>query len=248
MAAATAPAAAAASAGWTGGFCGAAGYRGTEDGELDGGFLAGTLRAGDFLLAVDDDFFELRSAIVADVFVDGHTRFLFVDVVIIAIFSLVGERLETTERLNAEVTFDKTQRTRRGPGRTKGSGEIEAAVGIDGLAGDEAALGEENRDTGNFIDGAEGTYGKAVGRESRKRSDHVGFDQRWSDGVDGDSLFSKEVSIRACEAEDSCFGCRIVRAHDTAILRRNRRQIDDAAPASATHGRKSALGDEKDGS
>jgi len=45
---------------------------------LDGGSLAGTLGAGDFLLAVDDDFFELGFAIVTDVFVDGHARFLFV--------------------------------------------------------------------------------------------------------------------------------------------------------------------------
>ena len=59
VAAATAAAATAASAGWAGRFCGATGYRGAEDGELDGGFLAGTFGAGDFLLAVDDDFFEL---------------------------------------------------------------------------------------------------------------------------------------------------------------------------------------------
>jgi hypothetical protein len=78
VAAATAAAATAASAGWAGGFRGAAGYRGTEDGELDGGFFAGTFGAGDFLLAVDDDFLELRIAIVADVFVDGHAWFLFV--------------------------------------------------------------------------------------------------------------------------------------------------------------------------
>jgi hypothetical protein len=98
VAAATASAATASSAGWAGRFCGAAGYGGTEDGELDGGFLTGTFRAGDFLLAVDDDFFELRVAVVADVFVDGHARFLFVDGVIIAIFGVVGERLETTEK------------------------------------------------------------------------------------------------------------------------------------------------------
>jgi hypothetical protein len=76
VAAATTATASATSAGWAGGFCGAAGDCGAEDGELDSGFLAGTLGAGDFLLAVDDDFFELRIAIVADVFVDGHARFL----------------------------------------------------------------------------------------------------------------------------------------------------------------------------
>ena len=65
---------------------------------MDGGLFAGTLGAGDFLLAIDDDFFELRIAVVADVFVDGHARFLFVDGVIIAIFDVAGERLETTER------------------------------------------------------------------------------------------------------------------------------------------------------
>src|SRR6266850_8590911 len=127
-------------------------------------------------------------------------------------------------------------------------GEIDAPVGIDGLAGDEAALGEENGDTGNFIDGAEGTYGEAVGRESGKRSDHVGFDQRWSDGVDGDCLFGKEVSIRTCQAEDSSFGCGVVRADDAAVLRCYGREIDDAAPAFCAHGGERALGDEKDGS
>jgi hypothetical protein len=47
-----------------------------EDGELDGGLFAGTLGAGDFLLLVDDDFFEALVADVADVFVDGHGWFL----------------------------------------------------------------------------------------------------------------------------------------------------------------------------
>ena len=98
MAAATAAATTAASAGWAGGFCGAAGYGGAEDRELDGGFLTGTFGAGDFLLAIDNDFLELRIAVVTDVFVDGHSRFLFVDGVIIAIFDVAGERLETTEK------------------------------------------------------------------------------------------------------------------------------------------------------
>jgi hypothetical protein len=73
VAAATAAAAApAASAGWAGRFCRAACYRGTEDGELDGRFPARTLWTGDFLLPVNYDFFELRFALVADVFVNGH--------------------------------------------------------------------------------------------------------------------------------------------------------------------------------
>jgi hypothetical protein len=78
-AAATAAAASAASARGAGGFCGAAGDCGAEDGELDRGFFAGALGAGDFLLAVDDYFFELRVALVTDVFVDGHARFLLVN-------------------------------------------------------------------------------------------------------------------------------------------------------------------------
>jgi len=43
-----------------------------EDGKLNGGFFAGTLGTGDFLLLVDDDFFETLVAGIADVFVDGH--------------------------------------------------------------------------------------------------------------------------------------------------------------------------------
>ncbi len=73
MAAATAAAAATSTArrttrrsgGSTGASCG-------ENGKLDGGFFASALGAGDFLLLVDDDFFELRLAVVADVFVDRH--------------------------------------------------------------------------------------------------------------------------------------------------------------------------------
>jgi len=43
-------------------------------------FFAGTFGAGDFLLAIDDDFFELGLAVVADVFVDGHAgSFLWMD-------------------------------------------------------------------------------------------------------------------------------------------------------------------------
>jgi hypothetical protein len=45
---------------------------GGENGKLNGRFLAGTLGAGDFLLLVDDDFFEAFVAGVADVFVDRH--------------------------------------------------------------------------------------------------------------------------------------------------------------------------------
>jgi hypothetical protein len=52
----------------------------------------------------------LRIAVVADVFVDGHARFLFVDGVIIAIFDVAGERLETTEKTSPEFTEIRTQR------------------------------------------------------------------------------------------------------------------------------------------
>ena len=76
VAAATTAAAASAAARRAGGFCGAASGCGTEDGELDGGFFAGTCGTEDFLLAVDDDFFELGFAVVANVFVDGHAWFL----------------------------------------------------------------------------------------------------------------------------------------------------------------------------
>ena len=76
MAAATTAAAASAATRRAGGFCRTAGDCGTEDGELDGGFFAGACGTGDFLLAIDDDFFELGFAVVANVFVDGHAWFL----------------------------------------------------------------------------------------------------------------------------------------------------------------------------
>jgi hypothetical protein len=73
-AATTAAAASAAARGRRERFGGAAGYGGTEDAELDGGFLAGTLGTSDFLLLVDYDSFEFGLAIVANVFVDGHSN------------------------------------------------------------------------------------------------------------------------------------------------------------------------------
>jgi hypothetical protein len=76
VAAATTAAAAAAAPGWAGRFSRAANGCGTEYGELDGGFFAGACGTGDFLLAIDDDFFELGFAVVANVFVDGHAWFL----------------------------------------------------------------------------------------------------------------------------------------------------------------------------
>jgi len=79
VAAATAAATASATRGAGGGFWRAACDRRTENGKLNRGFFAGTLGTGDFLLAVDDDFFELRFAVVADVFVDGHARFLYMN-------------------------------------------------------------------------------------------------------------------------------------------------------------------------
>ena len=73
-AATTAAAASAAARGRREGFGGAAACGGTEDAELDGGFLAGTLGTSDFLLLVDYDSFEFGLAIVANVFVDGHSN------------------------------------------------------------------------------------------------------------------------------------------------------------------------------
>ena len=74
VAAATAAAAgAAASRRGREGFGRAAGDGRAKDGKLERSFLAGALGAGDFLLAVNDNFFELGFAVVADVFVDGHS-------------------------------------------------------------------------------------------------------------------------------------------------------------------------------
>jgi hypothetical protein len=73
MAAATAAAAGAAASGrGRGRFGRAAGDGGAKNGKLECGFFAGAFGAGDFLLLVQDEFFELRFAVVADVFVDGH--------------------------------------------------------------------------------------------------------------------------------------------------------------------------------
>src|SRR5262249_2451997 len=47
-----------------------------KHGKLDGGLFAGALRAGNLLLLVDHDLFEVRLAVVADVFVNRHGVFL----------------------------------------------------------------------------------------------------------------------------------------------------------------------------
>jgi len=113
-------------------------------------------------------------------------------------------------------------------------GEIDAAVGIDGLAGDEAALGEENRDTGNFIDRAEGTYGKAVGRESRKRSDHVGFDQARHHRVDRDAAGRKLQGQGLDGAYDTRLGSAVVHLSAIADNAGHRRYGNDAAALART--------------
>ena len=185
MAAATAAATASATRGAGGGFWRAACDRRTENGKLNRGFFAGTLRTGDFLLAVDDDFFELRFAVVADVFVDGHARFLYMNVDY-SNFGMAApgrrkgfnaevaeeiKRAQEIQDLDCAVRADR----RAGLGCTgvaetsaepadspcatgliarpgvAALGKIDAAVGVDGLAGDEAALCQENGDARDFV-------------------------------------------------------------------------------------------------
>jgi hypothetical protein len=69
---AAATAASAASGEASGGVGGAVGTGGSKDGQLDSGFFARALWAGDFLLLVNDDFLEARAAVVADIFVNWH--------------------------------------------------------------------------------------------------------------------------------------------------------------------------------
>ncbi len=67
------------SGGGSGGFGGgtvAIASGGGKDGKLDAGFLAGAFGASDFLLLVEHNALEARVAVLADVFVDGHNRFL----------------------------------------------------------------------------------------------------------------------------------------------------------------------------
>src|SRR5215475_2116237 len=71
-AAAAAAAAGAAARGPRGSLGGPAGERRAEDRKLDGGLFARAVRAGDLLVAVDDDLFKRGLAVVADVLVDGH--------------------------------------------------------------------------------------------------------------------------------------------------------------------------------
>jgi hypothetical protein len=75
--AATAAAAASAAGRAGGGFWRAPGHRRAKDGKLDFGVFAGAFGARNFLLAIDDNLFELGLTVVADVFVDGHALFLW---------------------------------------------------------------------------------------------------------------------------------------------------------------------------
>jgi hypothetical protein len=52
------------------------GASGSENGKLNGRFHAGALGAGNFLLFVDNDFFETLVAGIADVLVNGHDESL----------------------------------------------------------------------------------------------------------------------------------------------------------------------------
>src|SRR5258708_11119587 len=101
MAAAAASAAAsAASGGGSGGLGGGTvtiGSGGGKDRDLDCSFLAGALGAGDFLLLIEHDALEARVAVLADVFVDGHNRFLKYSSKIIA-----GARHFKKERLRRD--------------------------------------------------------------------------------------------------------------------------------------------------
>src|SRR5579859_918260 len=72
VAAATAAATGAAAGRGREGFGRTAGDGRAKDGKLKRGFFAGAFGAGDFLLFVQDELFELGFAVVADVFVDGH--------------------------------------------------------------------------------------------------------------------------------------------------------------------------------
>jgi hypothetical protein len=78
-------------AGTAGGFGSAARYRRTEDGKLDFGVLARAFRAGNLLIAIDNDFFEGVLAVFADVFVDGHGVRSCFDVDIIITKSQLGD-------------------------------------------------------------------------------------------------------------------------------------------------------------
>src|SRR5258707_3002073 len=50
---------------------------GSEDRELDAGFLAGALGAGDFLLLIDDNLLKAGFALFAQGFVDKHSNCSF---------------------------------------------------------------------------------------------------------------------------------------------------------------------------
>lgn len=80
----------------TGGGGSTAGASRGEDRELNRGFLAGALRAGNLLLLVDDNFFEALVAVFADIFVDRHELIPSEKQVIIASAGPTGEPWRTS--------------------------------------------------------------------------------------------------------------------------------------------------------
>ena len=75
----------------TGGGGSTAGASRGEDRELNCGFVAGALRAGNLLLLVDDNFLKALVAVFADIFVDRHEPIPSEKQVIIASAGPVGE-------------------------------------------------------------------------------------------------------------------------------------------------------------
>src|ERR1700721_3168108 len=88
---------------------------------------------------------------------------------------------------------------------------IHAAVGVDGLAGDEGTLGEEDRDAADFFGGADGADGDAGSYLFWEGGDHVGFDEGGGDGVGGDAFLGELGGVGGGEAKDAGFGGGVVR-------------------------------------
>src|SRR5208282_2642369 len=74
---------------------------------------------------------------------------------------------------------------------------------------------------------------------------HIGLHQGGGDGIGRDALFGKLRGVGAHQAQDASLGGGVVRAHDTAVLRRYGRQVNEATPAGGAHGGKDAPRDEK---
>src|SRR5215467_10353310 len=98
---------------------------------------------------------------------------------------------------------------------------VDAAVDANSLGGHVVTLGDDVAHAGgDFFGGAKAVHGDffedALTDVFWDRPEHVGFCEAGADGIDGDAVTRYLQRDRFGEADDACFGCRVVGLSDVA--------------------------------